>query len=467
MQISILNGIYTDRDANFRSSYPRNLIPVPKQQGISQGYLRPADGIDLFAVGAGVDRGGINWNGICYRASGEYLIKVHAGGSIEIIGFISNDGLPCSFDYSFDRLCIVSAKKMFYLQGGVLSQVTDADVGLPTSVVYVDGYFMFTDNTSLIVTNLSDPATIDILKYGSAEIDPDNIQKVLKLRNEPVAVGRYTLEFFSNTGGSSFPFQRIGGASVFRGSVGKYSACIFQDAVAFVGGARNEPPAVWLGVNGQTSKISTREIDQILQSYTTDELATILVEARIELNHSMLLIHLPNKTLVYDFSASQAMSEQIWFTLDSGLVEESAYEMRNLVWCYDKWIGGDANSSKIGAYNNAHSNHYGIQVGWCFSTQMVYNESKGAIFHELELVALPGRVAFNASPVVWTSYSVDGELWTQEKAKEIGKSGDRNSRITWFQQGHMRNWRIQKFRGNSDAFISFARLEARVEALNV
>ena len=119
MQISILNGIYTDRDANFRSSYPRNLIPVPKQQGISQGYLRPADGIDLFAVGAGVDRGGINWNGICYRASGEYLIKVHAGGSIEIIGFISNDGLPCSFDYSFDRLCIVSAKKMFYLQGGV------------------------------------------------------------------------------------------------------------------------------------------------------------------------------------------------------------------------------------------------------------------------------------------------------------------------------------------------------------
>jgi hypothetical protein len=30
----------------------------------------------------------------------------------------------------------------------------------------------------------------------------------------------------------------------------------------------------------------------------------------------------------------------------------------------------------------------------------------------------------------------------------------------------MRNWRAQRFRGTSDAFLSFARLEARIEALN-
>jgi hypothetical protein len=35
----------------------------------------------------------------------------------------------------------------------------------------------------------------------------------------------------------------------------------------------------------------------------------------------------------------------------------------------------------------------------------------------------------------------------------------------WFQQGHMRNWRIQRFRGSSDAHISIARLEAQLEPL--
>jgi hypothetical protein len=306
-----------------------------------------------------------------------------------------------------------------------------------------------------------------MLKYGSAEIDPDAIMKVLKVRNEPVAVGRYTLEFYSNVGGNLFPFQRINGASVMRGSVGRYSACVFSDAIAFVGGGRNEPVAVWLGLNGQSTKISTREIDQLLKEYTSEELADVLVEARLDSGHNMLLIHLPNQTLVYDAAATQAMNEPVWFTLDSGLLDKSAYRMRNLVWCNDKWIGGDITSNNLGTYTNKHSKHFSDDIGWQFSTQIIYAEGRGALFHELELVALAGRAEFGKDPVIWTSYSVDGELWSHERSKRVGKSGERNSRINWMQQGHMRNWRIQKFRGTSEAFVSFARLEARLEALNV
>jgi hypothetical protein len=348
-----------------------------------------------------------------------------------------------------------------------LQRVLDVDLGFPSSVIYVDGYFMTTDGTNLVVTDLNDPTSINTLKYGSAEVDPDPVMKVIKLRNEPVAVGRYTLEFFTNVGGSLFPFQRIPGALVLRGSISRYSACVFQDAVAFVGGGRNEPPAVWLGVNGQSQKISTREIDQILQSYTTEQLNTIVVESRIDSSHTMLLVHLPNKTLVYDANGSQATQEPVWFTLDSGLMTESTYRLRNLVWCNDKWIGGDPTSNNLGYLTNAKSSHFGELVGWEFSTAIIYGEGRGALFHELELVALTGRVEFNTEPVIWTSYSVDGELWSQEKAKAIGKSGNRNTRINWLQQGQMRHWRIQKFRGNSDAFISFSRLEARLEPLNV
>lgn len=71
MQIPIVNGIYTDNTADYRTSYPLNLIPVPKQNGIANGYLKKSDGLRLFCdVGSGIDRGGINYNGVCYRVVG-------------------------------------------------------------------------------------------------------------------------------------------------------------------------------------------------------------------------------------------------------------------------------------------------------------------------------------------------------------------------------------------------------------
>ena len=117
MQIPILNGIYSDTKADFRSSYPRNLVPVPKKQGISQGYLRPADGISEFATGPGVDRGGINWNGVCYRAMGSKLVSVSSNGTVAILGDIGGATSQVTFDYSFDRLAISSDGKLYYYDG--------------------------------------------------------------------------------------------------------------------------------------------------------------------------------------------------------------------------------------------------------------------------------------------------------------------------------------------------------------
>jgi hypothetical protein len=60
MEIPILNGVYVDADPRFRTLYPVNLAPVPVQTGISNSYLKPAEGMVAEAVGLGVDRGGIN-----------------------------------------------------------------------------------------------------------------------------------------------------------------------------------------------------------------------------------------------------------------------------------------------------------------------------------------------------------------------------------------------------------------------
>ncbi|CAB4123384.1 Bacteriophage P22, Gp10, DNA-stabilising [uncultured Caudovirales phage] len=469
MQIPILNGIYSDTKADFRSSYPRNLVPVPKKQGISQGYLRPTDGIVELGTGPGVDRGGINWNGTLYRAMGSKLVSVSSDGSILILADIGGLDSLVTFDYSFDRLAISSNGNLFYWKDNTLTQVIDSDLGRVIDFIWIDGYFMTTDGTSLVVTELNDPLSVNPLKYGSAEADPDSIKGLIKIRNEAYAVGRYTIEVFDNVGGSLFPFQRISGAQVMRGAVGTYALCSLTlttySGVAFIGSARNEPPAVWFAVNGVTTPLSTREIDTILQEYTEAQLSLAVLESRIDKNHALLYVHLPDRTLVYDANGTAETGEPVWFVLTSSIVGNGQYRARNMVWCYDKWVSGDPTTTKLGYFVNGTSHHYGEINGWEFGTIIVYNEAEGVIFHELELIALTGAIDISKNPTIWTSYSTDGETWSQERPRTAGRQGKRDVRLNWLQQGNMKNWRIQKFRGTSDAHISIARLEARIEAL--
>jgi hypothetical protein len=465
VQIPILNGIFTDNGPDFRTSYPVNLVPVPKTNGISKGFLRPSDGIVSNGVGPGLDRGAINWNGVCYRVMGSKFCSVAANGTVTVIADVGDNGIDASMDYSFDLLAIASNNNLFYYDGTNVTQVTDPDLGIVIDVVWVDGYFMTTDGEFIVVTELNDPFAVNPLKYGSAEADPDPITGLLKLRNEVYALNRNTIEVFDNVGGNLFPFQRIEGAQIEKGSVGTHACCIYIETCAFLGSGWNEAPGVYLGVNANTTKISTQEIDQILLNYTEAELALVNMEARNDRAHDHLYIHLPDRTLVFDGAASKELGQPVWFTLTSSIEGFSKYRAQNYVWCYDKWVCGDPTSNNVGYLVKDISTQYGDTVRWEFGTTIVYNEGRGAIIQQLELVGLTGAVALGANPTINTSYSTDGETWSQQKFINAGQTGQRAKRLVWFQQGWMRNWRIQRFQGTSDAHMSFARLEAAIEPL--
>lgn len=463
MKIPILNGIYTDESSDFRVAYPYNLVPVPIQQGISEGYLRPSDGILPFtADGPGVDRGGINWNGICYRVMGASLVSINPNGVITTLGTISGSDLV-KFDYSFDYLAIRASGRLF-LYNGTLTQITDPDLGTCVDFIWVDGYFMSSDGEFVAVTELNDPFSVIPTKYGSSESDPDPVVAILKLHNEPIIINRYTTETLNNVGGSGFPFQRVDGAIIPKGAVGTDACCVFMDNIALVGSGRNESTSVYLISNGQYVRVATREIDLLLSTYTDSALSSIKVESRVDKGHQFLYIHLPDRTIVYDGAASVLLTEKVWFTLGSSIHTEQ-YRAKNLVWCYNKWLVGDPQSNKIGYLTTTTSEHWGTTIGWEFSTVVIYNDGMGAIFHELELVCLSGRVDLGVDARLSTRYSLDGEEWSQPKFISAGSRGERQKRLVWLQQGAMRNWRVQKFNGTSDSRLSIARLEVRLEGL--
>jgi len=397
---------------------------------------------------------------------GSKLVEISSAGVVTVLGDVGNvsDQLV-TFDYSFDLLAIASDQNLFYWSGTTLTQVTDPDLGVVLDVVWVDGYFMTTDGEFLVVTELSNPLSVNPLKYGSSEVDPDPVVALLKLRNEVYALNRNTVEVFDNTGGELFPFERIDGAQLQKGVVGTQACCVFIERIAFLGSGRNEAPGIYVGASATTQKVSTQEIDNILLQYTEAQLALVKLEARNDKSHQHLYVHLPDQTLVYDAAASEALQTPVWFILVSTLVGLAQYKARNMVYAYDKWLVGDPQSSSIGYLVQDTGHHWGQQVRWEFGTLIAYNESNGAIFNELELVSLTGSIAIGKNPQISTSYSLDGKTYSQEKFISVGTIGNTKKRLTWFQQGHMRNWRIQRFRGDSDAHVSYVRLEAQIESL--
>jgi hypothetical protein len=466
MQIPILNGIFVDNTPELRTSYPVNLVPVPKDSGISGGFLQPGDGLVANGTGPGIDRGGVNWQGRLYRVMGTKLVEIDSAGIVTTLGDVGGPTTEyVTFDYSFDLLAIASGGRLYYWNGTTLVQVTDPDLGVVLDFVWVDGYFMTTDGESLVVTELNDPTQINPLKYGSSEVDPDPVVALLKLRNEVYALNRNTIEVFDNRGGEFFPFQRIEGAQIQKGVIGTFGCCVFVENIAYLGSGRNEAPGIYLGANATANKISTQEIDNLLLEYTEYELRTVKLEARNDKNHQHLYVHLPNKTIVFDASATSVLQTPVWFTLTSTIVGFEQYRARNMIWAYDKWNIGDPQTNNIGYFVQDIGSHWGQQVRWEFGTLIVYNEGKGALMQQLELVSLTGNIALGKNPKISTSYTVDGKSYSQEKFISVGMIGNTTKRIAWFQQGHMRNWRIQRFNGDSDAHVSYVRLEAQLEPL--
>lgn len=472
-QIPMLSGVVADPGADFRVSLPVNLVPVPGANGIANGYFRTLEGITRFDVGApaisGYGRGGINWKGIEYRVIGSKFVSVSSAGAVTVIGDVGNDGKSVSMDYSFDRLAIASAGRLYYFDGGaILTLVTDPDLGAALDVTWMDGYFVTTDGEFIVVTELNDPAAVDPLKYGSSEADPDPVMGTLKLREELYAFNRYTIEVFDNIGGSNFPFQRNVGAMIEKGAVGTHAFCLMPDQViAFLGSGRNEPCSVFIGGGGQATSVATREVEDILKTYSDTELAQAVVESRADRKHKNLIISLPRHTLTYDLGATAALQQPVWYIQSSSDDLESPMRAWHYVFCYGKWTCDDRYDQRLGVMDKDVFTQYGDDVGWRFDTTLLYNSSMGAIIHSLELVGLPGRAGFGTNPVMFLSFTKDGVTWGNERMISIGRQGERNKRMAYRPSISFENWMGIRYRGANAAIVAFTRLEAKLEPLSV
>lgn len=462
-EISILSGIYSNKTADYRQSYPVNYYPVVLATGISKGYLRQTPGIQMFASGAGVERGSIVFQDQLYKVAGTTLTRVYANGVVEELATIPGYQ-KVSMAKSFDKICIVADGKAFYWSvSNGLQQITDPDFGSANDVIYVDGYFLFVDRQFIFNSMLNDPLAIDPLSFGSAEVEGDPIIGIIKIRNEPYVCGSETIEVFQNVGGSGFPFQRVDGAMITKGIVGTYAKVEAEDALFFVGSGRGEAPSVYLASGGQAQKIASDEVEKLIQSYSDMQLQDILCETYTANGQFFIMIHLPNETVVYDLYGSRVAGISLWHIRKS---DGGNYRARGFQRIYGKWVVGDSSDGRIGELRDDVATEYGATVFREFTTPLGFTDGMSYIVHEARLFGIPANTALSTNPKVSMSKSENGRTYSQERWAPSGRIGDYNYTPVWRQVGRASYQMTMKFRVANNSFYTPSRLEVRAEVLN-
>lgn len=454
--VPLLAGIVSGPAAEFIETWPLNLEPTAVDAKIGgKGQFKSPPGVDQAGIGPGADRGGIEWNGRHFRVLGTSFCEIGATGELTVIGVVEA-GPKCGFDYGFDRLGIWTGTRLYYFDGALLKQVTDPDLGAVIDGIWIDGYFMSTDGSYVIVTELNDPTEVKPLKYGSAETDPDAITGIIKYREEAYVLGRNTIQTLRNVGGNGFPFQSVKGGTIPYGCVGPAAKCKFGDGFAFVGSGRNEELNIFAGGQGTATPFGTRAVCDALNA--VDDQTQIELEQRDYAGEIRLLVHLPAETWCFLVNVSKRVGQPVWYRLSSG----ERYRLRHMTLAYGRRWVGDTDSGRYGTLDDTRLEHWGDLPEWQFEAGMLYNNGQPFVIHSAELVGLPGRG--QGTGTIFLSMTRDGETWSTERAL-TAELGSRAKRLQWRPHARFANYMGFRFRGRGAALPGIASLEVNVASL--
>jgi len=471
-------SFYQSESLPFSAQRCINWIPtVAESAALNTRALFQPLGLKQFVdTGLGANRGAQVMKDIPYFVNGNSLVSVSSTGTVTNHGTITGSG-RVSLANNGQYLVIVVPGGRAYAYDNVadtLNQITDVDFRTSDTVVFKDGYFVFSSSDGTVFFNsaLNDPFSYDALDFGSAEINPDRINALHVNHNELFVCGSETIELFQNVGGAGFPFQRIPGANIQKGVHAKFSLVEFDNSFCFVGGGLNERSAIWK-VTGSSSaqKISTDAIDKEIQKFTREEIESSFAVTYAAHGQFLALFtfessRIPSRTFVYNATASTLMQQRVWFELQTG-VTDNRFRVQNIANAYGKLLVGDSVSGIIGELDSDTLDYYGDEI-FRQSTSKPFDQNGLPIFAGEFEATFQGGVGLTtgqgSEPVVRLDRSDDGgRTFGSETSRTIGKIGEYGQRSIWRRQGRFPVSRVVRLTITDKVRANLIRLAATPE----
>lgn len=202
----------------------------------------------------------------------------------------------------------------FFPSGGVLTQIVDLDFPgnvagetITGNIVFLDGYsFIMTMSGKIYNSDLNSISSWPALGFISCNMSPDNGIGLARYKDQIVAFGKESIEFFSDVGNpTGSPLQRTSQGYIGIGCISQSAIVQLEDTVAWIGTASDSTISVYLLEGLQAKRISTPAIESILATTNTEGL--VLNVAKLSGKTLLFVVSTSDsKTYVY------SIEDQAW-----------------------------------------------------------------------------------------------------------------------------------------------------------
>jgi len=453
--IPFLGPTYVSRSRSVNVQRTVNLYPEVDPTGTAKNQQTPVAALygtpGLKKLWTLPGRGGIRGlytssSGALYGVQGAALLRYANDGTWTQLGSLQSTEGPVSFADNGTQVCLVDGDYgyIYNESGQTFGQIADADFLGSARVVYIDGYFAFTQpNTQrFYISQLLEGNSLDGLDFASAEALPDRLVTLATNQREVWLFGQQSTEIWYNAGTQDFPFSRIQGAVLEFGCEAPFSVASVEGDLCWLGTTENGAGRVYKQQGYQPVPISTPAVEIALARMIRRDDAWGF--GYQQAGHAFYVLTFPTseQTWVYD------LTTELWH--ERGSLGADGVLRAWRVGAFTGWntllLAGDRDTGNIyqldlatytdngGALPRMRTAPHlsGPDLTWWQHSRFQLDLQVG--------IGLDGGVTPGTTPQVMLQWSNDGgATWSSEQWVTAGVQGAYQARALWRRLGQARD----------------------------
>ena len=446
-QVPIFGMGYKAKSANVTAQTRVNMyLEILPDKDKTQAVAYGTPGLTLLA-----DLGDTPFR--CLQSLGNYVYGVHRGTFYQITnaGVATSKGTlltttgRCGIDNNGSQIIVVDGTYgyTYTIATDTFAQIADADFPGADTVTFNDGYFIVNepDSGRFFLSALYDGTSWDALDFATAESNPDNLVSVVADHGELILLGDISTEFWSNTGNVDFPYTRMSGAAVEWGLAARWSIAKFDNSLIWLAKNRMGKVQVTRLAGYQPQRVSTFDIENIINSYSSVSDATGF--SYLHNGHPFYQINFPTagESWLYD-GASNVWSKMVSSGMTRHRAEIATYFLNRTI------VSDNSNGRLYNIDGNEYTEN-GEEIVSEITTKHVAEGLERIFIHALQVDIEPGvglATGQGADPQIMLQVSRDGgHTWGAEMWRGMGKIGKYKTRALWTRLGMSRDF-VFRFR---------------------
>lgn len=320
------------------------------------------------------------------------------------------------------------------------AQITDPDFLGADQVTFQDGYFILNkpDSGQFYISDLND-VSFDALDIATAEGSPDHLIGLVSDHQNLYLFGERSTEVFYNSGDADFPFQRNQGAILAIGCAATHSIAKLQNVPFWLGRDESGRGVVYRANGFRPERVSNHALEQVIADI--EDVSNARAWVYQDGGHAFYCLNLTGVTSTWVYDASTNLwHERVY--LDLGEYDRHRADCH--AFAYNTHIVGDYENGKVYALDADQFTDDSNPIVRERAAPHVSSEGR-RLFHsafELDMETGVGTSGLGqgVDPRAMLQWSDDGgHSWSNERWANIGKRGERFTRVIWRRLGSSRD----------------------------